>query len=66
MKEKDRTCPRTRFKKDLLAQLRKWREQGDWLIVCMDVNKDIYRKSIEKYLTILEDLQMIEAYGNYT
>ena len=66
MKEKDRTCPRTRFKNDLLAQLRTWREQGDQLIVCMDVNKDIYRKSIGKSLTMSEDLQMIEAVGNYT
>ena len=66
MKEKDRTCPRTRFKNDLLAQLRKWREQGDRLIVCMDVNEDIYRKSIGKTLTMLEGLQMIEAIGNYT
>ena len=32
----------------------------------MDVNKDIYRKSIGKALTDLEDLQMIEAVGNYT
>ena len=46
MKEKDHTCPRTRFKNDLLAQLRKWREQGDRLIVCMDANEDIYHKSI--------------------
>ena len=66
MKEKDRTCPRTRFKNDLLAQLRKWREQGDWLIVCMYANEDIYRKSIGKALTMSEDLQMIEAVGNYT
>ena len=66
MKEKDRTCPKTRFKNDLLAQLRKWREQGDRLIVCMDVNEDIYRKSIGKALIMSEDLQMIEAVGNYT
>ena len=66
MKEKDCTCPRTGFKKDLLAQLGKWREQGDRLIVCMDVNEDIYRKSIGKALTMSEDLQMIEAVGNYT
>ena len=66
MKEKDCTCPRTRFKNDLLVQLMKWREQGDQMIVCMDVNKDIYRKSIEKALTMSEDLQMIEAVGNYT
>ena len=66
MKEKDRTCSRTGFKNDLLAQLRKWREQGDRLIVCMDVNEDIYRNSIGKYITMSEDLQMIEAVGNYT
>ena len=66
MKEKYCTCPRTRFKNDLLAQLSKWREQGDRLIVCMDVNEDIYRKSIGKALTMSEDIQMIEAVGNYT
>ena len=66
MKENNRTCPRTRFKNDLLAQLRKWREQGDWLIVCIEVNEDIYRKRIGKALTMSEDLQMIEAVGNYT
>ena len=32
----------------------------------MDVKEDIYRKSIGKALTTLEDLQMIEAVGNYT
>ena len=32
----------------------------------MDVNRDIYHKSIGKYLTMPEDLQMIEAVGNYT
>ena len=66
MKEKDRTCPRTRFKNDLLAQLRKRREQGDRLIFCMEVNEEIYCKSIGKALTMSEDLQMIEAVGNYT
>ena len=66
MKEKYRTCPRTRFKNDLLTQLRKWREQDNRLIVCMDVNKEIYCKSIGKALTMSENLQMIEAVVNYT
>ena len=52
MKENDCTCPRTRFKNDLLAQLRKWKEQGDRMIVCMDVNEDIYLKRIGKALTM--------------
>ena len=66
MKEKDRNCPRTRFKNYLLTQLRKWREQVDRRIVCMGVNEDIYRKRIGKALTMSDDLQMIEAVGNYT
>ena len=32
----------------------------------MDVNKDMYRKSIGKALTMSEDLQIIEAVSNYT
>ena len=32
----------------------------------MDVNIDIYGKSIGKALTMSENLQMIEAVGNYT
>ena len=32
----------------------------------MDVNEDIYRKSIGRALTKSDDLQMIEAVGNYT
>ena len=30
------------------------------------MNKDIYRKSIGKALTMSEDIQMIEAVGNHT
>ena len=65
-RERDRTCPRTRFKTDLLTQLKEWRKKGDRLIVCMDVNEDIYRKSIGKSLTESEDLRMVETVGNYT
>ena len=65
-REKDRTCLRLSFKTDLLTQLKEWRKKGDRLIVCMDVNKDIYRKSIGKSLTESEDLRMAEMVGNYT
>ena len=63
--EKDRTCPRTRFKNNLLDLLRTWRDQGNRIIVCMDVNEDIYRKSIGRALTELDDLQMIEDRGRW-
>ena len=41
-------------------------KKGDRLIVCMDINEDIYRKSIGKSLTESEDLLMVETVGNYT
>ena len=45
-KEKDLTCPLLRFRQDLVAQLTKWRSNGDRLIVCMDTNSDIYRNEL--------------------
>ncbi len=49
-----------------MAQLLRWREQGDKLIVCLDANEDIYRKSIGKALTSLDGLAMKEVVGNFT
>ena len=43
-KEKDRTCPRVRFRQDLIRQLVQWRKEGDRLVVCLDVNGNIYIK----------------------
>ncbi len=64
--KKDTTCPRKRFHDDLLKQLNKWRQEGDCLIVCMDANKDIYKKSIGKSLTCREGLNMVEVVGEFT
>lgn len=52
LREKDDndTCPQTRFCQDLVAQMEKWREEGDNLIVCTDANEKIYKKSIGKPL----------------
>ena len=66
MKEKDRTCPRKRFRDDLIKQLVTWRRQGDRLIVCMDANEDIYKKSIGKTLVGNKELSMGEAVGDFT
>jgi hypothetical protein len=44
------TCRRVKFQEDLVAQLKRWREQGDKLIVCLDANEDVYRKLIGKAL----------------
>lgn len=66
LREKDDTCPRKRFRQDLVAQLEKWREEGDRLIVCMDANENIYKKSIGKTLTKINGLGMREVVGDFT
>ena len=65
-KEKDSTCPRTRFREDLIQQLKQWREDGDRLVVCLDANQDIYCKEIGTALTDSEGLNMKEVVGEYT
>ena len=59
-------CPRTLFKENLIEQLKKWREPGDRLVVCMDVNEHIYNKSIGKELTDSDGLAMREVVGDFT
>ena len=65
-KEKDKTCPRRRFHDDIVKQLTQWREQGDRLIVCMDANEHIYKKSMGKSLTNSQGLAMKEVVGSFT
>ena len=65
-KFKDTSCPRKRFRRDLAAQLNKWREEGDRIIVAMDANENIYRKSIGKMLTDSAGLNMKEVVGEFT
>ena len=62
---KDLTCPRKRFHDDLVAQLKKWREEGDRLVVCLDANEDIYKKSLGKSLTKSDGLRMSEVVGDF-
>ena len=65
-KQKDKTCPRKRFREDLVSQLKNWRANGDRLIVCLDTNEDIYNKSIGRILTEREGLAMSEVVGDFT
>ncbi len=37
--KKDLTCPRTRFRLDLINQLRKWQGEGDKITICLDANE---------------------------
>jgi hypothetical protein len=63
---RDLTCPRTKFMEDLVVHLTRWWKDGDQLIVCLDVNKHIYKKSIGKALTDIEGLAMKEVVGQFT
>jgi hypothetical protein len=60
------TCPQTKFREDLVAQLTKWSKEGNRLIVCLDANKQIYKQSIGKALTDIDCLAMREVVGDFT
>jgi hypothetical protein len=49
-----------------VAQLKKWREEGDRLVVCLDANEDIYKKLLGKSLTKSDGLRMSEVVGDFT
>jgi hypothetical protein len=65
-KKGDLTCPQTKFREDLVTQLKKWREDGNRLIVCLDANEHIYKNSIGQTLTDIEGLAMREIIGAIT
>jgi hypothetical protein len=58
-------CPQKLFRDHLVAQLSKWRADSNRLIVCLDANKDIYRKSLENALTGTDRLSMKEVVGEF-
>jgi hypothetical protein len=49
-----------------MAQLKEWRAEGGRIVVCMDANEDIYRKSIGKALMDQDGLNMSEVVGDFT
>jgi hypothetical protein len=65
-KKGDLTCPQTKFREHLVAQLTKWHEEGNCLIVCLNANEHIYKKSIGKALTDIDGLAMREVVGGFT
>jgi hypothetical protein len=65
-KQKDLNCLWVKFREDLVAQLSKWRSEGDKLIVCLDTNKHIYRKALGRSLTNIDGLSMKEVVGDFT
>ncbi len=39
-------CPRERFCKDLLQQMKQWRAEGEHLVLCLDANENMYRAKL--------------------
>jgi len=63
---RDLTCPLVKFREDLIRMLKEWRDAGDRLIVCLDANEHIYKKTLGKLLTEDEGLAMREVVGTFT
>ena len=51
-------CPIELFQQDLLAELRKWQEDGDQLALLLDVNKDVWTSQFSR---ALQAIQLTEA-----
>ncbi len=60
------TCPRQRFREDLLQQMKQWRAAGKCLVLCLDANENIYRVELVQQLTGLHGLGMKEVVGDFT
>jgi hypothetical protein len=65
-KLKDDTCPRARFREDLLRRMKQWRKEGERLILCLDANENIYRGELGRQLTEMDGLGMKEVVGDFT
>jgi hypothetical protein len=63
---KNTSCPWKLFSEDLVAKLRKWWAKSNHLIICLNANEDIYKKSIGKALTSADGLSMKEVVGEFT
>jgi hypothetical protein len=60
------TCPRLRFGEDLLRKMKQWRRKGEWLIFCVNANKNIYIGELGQQLMDLHGLGMKEVVGEFT
>jgi hypothetical protein len=65
-KQDHRTCSQAKFQEDLLHLLCTWQAAGDRIVVCLNANKDIYKKEIIKALTNPGMLGMKEVVGACT
>ena len=46
--------------------MKQWRAVGEWLVLCLDANENIYRAELGWQLTDLHGLGMREVVGDFT
>jgi hypothetical protein len=61
MKKKDLTCPLIMFCQQLIKQLKKWRAEGDRIILFMDHNEHVYNRALGKVLSNSTGLNLQEV-----
>jgi hypothetical protein len=62
----DGTCPRVRFREDLLRKMKQWHRKGEQLILCLDANENIHKGELGRELTDLHGLGMKDVVGEFS
>ena len=65
-KKKDLTCPQKIFWRDLIKQIKSWREARDRIILFMDHNEHVTNRPLGKELGDKNGLDMREAIIQHT
>jgi hypothetical protein len=65
-RKKDLTCPLALFRRNLIKQIKKWRESGDKIILFMDHNKNLIKGPMGKDLGDRNRLDLQQAIVQHT
>ena len=65
-KKKELTCPRNIFRRDLIKQLKTWRDDGDKIILFMDHNEHVTSGLLGRDLKDKNGLDLREAIIQHT
>ncbi len=65
-KKKDLTCPLILFHQHLVKQIKKWRAEGDRIVLFMDHNEHVYDGALGKALSESEGLNLQEVILQHT
>ncbi len=65
-KKKDLTCPLIMFRQQLIKQLKKWRAEGDKILLFMDHNEHVYDRALRKTLSNSTGLNLQEVILQHT